>query len=80
MKQIIFLFFLIVMPNSLYSQSEMKIVPAQQIPPYPLGKWGYKDLQGNWIIPPQYSKANSFNKDGIAEVIPKSKKAILILY
>lgn len=75
MKQIIFLFFLIVMPNSLYSQSEMKIVPAQQIPPYPLGKWGYKDLQGNWIIPPQYSKANSFNKDGIAEVILEKQKS-----
>jgi hypothetical protein len=37
-------------------------------------KWGYKDLEGNWVITPQYVKANSFNKDGIAEVILGEQK------
>ena len=68
------------LPNSLYSQSETKIIPApsgatDSTLPYPLVKWGYKDLQGNWLITPQYGKANSFNKDGIAEVILEEQKS-----
>lgn len=68
------------LPNPLYSQSETKIVPAHSgaadsTLPYPLVKWGYKDLQGKWLITPQYGKANSFNKDGIAEVILEEQKS-----
>lgn len=67
------------LPNSQYLQNETRIVPAHSgaadsTLPYPLVKWGYKDLQGNWLISPQYGKANWFNKDGIAEVILKKAK------
>ena len=67
------------LPNSQYLQNETRIVPAHSgaadsTLPYPLVKWGYKDLQGNWLISPQYGKANWFNKDGIAEVILKKQK------
>ena len=61
----------------LYSQ---KIIPAHSgnansSLPYPLAKWGYKDLQDNWIITPQYRKVNNFNKDGIAEVILEEQES-----
>lgn len=72
------------LPNSQYLQDETRIVPAHSgaadsTLPYPLVKWGYKDLQGNWLISPQYGKANWFNKDGIAEVILKKQKTTRIL-
>ncbi len=79
MKQLFFLLFLAIVPYSLYSQSDTKIIPAHNgsgysTLSYPLVKWGYKDLQGNWVIAPQYVKANSFNKDDIAEVILEEQK------
>lgn len=60
--------------DSLYSQIKTKILPAHfgatsSTSHHTNAKWGYKDLLGNWIIKPQYNKANKFNKDGIAEVI-----------
>lgn len=63
----------VVVPSYTYSQNAVKIKPAysgagDSTLPYPLVKWGYKDLQNNWLIPPQFVKAHSFNEDGIAEV------------
>lgn len=68
------------LPDSLYLQIETKMIPAWIFGPgyknhvcTNLVKCGYKDLKGDWIIMPQYGKANKFNKDGIAEVILEEK-------
>lgn len=79
MKKVALLLFLVVAPFHLYSQIGTKIIPARSgagdaALSYPLGKWGYKDLQNNWIISPQFAKAYNFNNDGIAEVIIGERK------
>ena len=79
MKKVALLLFLVVAPFHLYSQIGTKIIPARSgagdaALSYPLGKWGYKDLQNNWIISPQFAKAYNLNNDGIAEVIIGERK------
>ncbi|MDK2123910.1 WG repeat-containing protein [Parachitinimonas caeni] len=34
--------------------------------------WGYMDLQGKWVIEPQYLEARSFSEDGMARVKTKT--------
>lgn len=71
---LLLLLLLLVVPFYTYSQNVAKIEPAysgagDSALPYPYVKWGYKDLQNNWLISPQFVKTYSFNEDGIAEVI-----------
>lgn len=73
MKRLLLFFLLAVVPFNTYSQNNAKIIPTHSgagdsTLPYPLVKWGYKDLQNNWLITPQFVKAYDFNEDGIAEV------------
>lgn len=71
MKKLFLLFLLAVVPSYTYSQNTVKIIPVQRSV---ISKWGYEDLRGEWIIPPQFSMAYKFNIDGIAEVIVEEKK------
>lgn len=64
MKRLLLLFLLVVVPLYTYSQNSVKIKPAK----LNAFMWGYQDLLGEWIIPPQFIKAECFTEDWIAVV------------
>ena len=62
MKKLLLL--LAVLPLFTYSQNNEKIKPEK----LKAFTWGYQDLLGEWVIPPQFIKADSFTNDDIAMV------------
>lgn len=61
---LLLLLLLVVVPSYAYSQNATKIKPVK----LNAFTWGYQDLLGEWIISPQFSKADSFTNDDIAIV------------
>ena len=64
MKKLLLLLLLAVLPLFTYSQNNEKIKPEKSDG----FMWGYQDLLGEWVIPPQFNKAGRFTNDGIATV------------